>query len=216
MQNDAASHAGGVTIHGDHVGNTGSRGKAHAALERHIICVVSNATGSGTSSSATLTVRVAPSIVSHPVPQTVSPGDSVSFTVGASGTGPFTYQWRFNNVAIPGQTNAALVFNSAQHTNGGNYNVSVANPAGTVLSQFAELIVRPRLVSVRPLSSAPYVQLTLNGTPGRNYVVEGSTNLISWITVTNVIPSTVTHQQIDESWDLRAHPYRSYRLRLSP
>jgi hypothetical protein len=179
-------------------------------------CIVSNASGSATSSSAALTVRVPPSIVTHPAPQTVNPGESVTFTVSVSGTAPFTYQWRLNNTAMPGQTNATLVFNSAGHTNGGNYNVSVANPAGTALSQFAELIVRPQLASIRPMGSAPYAQLTLNGTPGRSYVLEGSTNLTSWTAVTNLTISTLPQQQIDDGWDLRVHPSRHYRLRLAP
>jgi hypothetical protein len=134
--------------------------------------------------------------------------------VSASGTAPFAYQWRNNSTPITGQTNATLVFNSIQHTDGGNYNVAVSNPAGTTLSQFAEVIVRPRLVSVRSLTGAPYMQLTLRGTPGRNYVVEATTNLTSWTTLTNVTISTVPQDQTDQTSDV--YPHRTYRLRLTP
>src|SRR5262249_41581798 len=36
----------------------------------------------------------------------VAPGNTVTFEVGASGTGPLRYQWRKNGVNLPGQTNS--------------------------------------------------------------------------------------------------------------
>jgi hypothetical protein len=53
-----------------------------------------NSCGSATSSVATLTVTIPPAITNQSSSQTVCSGESVQFAVGASGTGPFTYQWR--------------------------------------------------------------------------------------------------------------------------
>jgi hypothetical protein len=61
--------------------------------------VVSNAAGSATSSAATLTVSsasVAPSITSQPASQTVTAGQTASFSVAATGTAPLSYQWNKN------------------------------------------------------------------------------------------------------------------------
>src|SRR5437879_5499968 len=58
--------------------------------------VVSNAAGSATSSAAMLTVSaaaVAPSVTMQPASQTVTTGQTASFSVTAAGTAPLTYQW---------------------------------------------------------------------------------------------------------------------------
>src|SRR6266404_507967 len=69
--------------------------------------VVTNTAGTVTSSTATLTVNpapVAPTITTQPANQTVTAGQTVTFTVGASGTAPLSYQWRKNGVSIAGAT----------------------------------------------------------------------------------------------------------------
>jgi hypothetical protein len=52
-------------------------------------------------------VATSPVITQQPLSRTVDPGAAATFTVAASGTAPLRYQWRFNAVAIPNQTNAA-------------------------------------------------------------------------------------------------------------
>jgi hypothetical protein len=175
-------------------------------------CVVSNATGFATSASATLAVRVPPSIVTQPAGQTVNPGGTVTFSVGVTGTAPLTYQWRYQGSGLTGQTNATLVLNNVQHTNAGNYSVRVNNAAGTASSLAAELIVRPVIVSSRRLGNGHF-ELNLNGTPGRNYIIESSTNnLTGWSTLTTVNHTAVAAQYIDTS--APANVKRYYRLRL--
>src|SRR6266480_3040768 len=65
--------------------------------------VVSNAAGSVTSNAAALTVTlalVAPTITTQPASQTVSAGQTTTFTVTATGTAPLSYQWQRNGTAI--------------------------------------------------------------------------------------------------------------------
>src|SRR2546422_2254966 len=72
--------------------------------------VVSNSAGSVTSNAATLTVNAAvvpPSITTQPTSQTVTAGQSATFSVAASGTAPLSYQWRKNGTAISGATSAS-------------------------------------------------------------------------------------------------------------
>ncbi len=72
--------------------------------------VVSNAAGSVTSTTATLTVNVAPAITTQPANLTVTAPASATFSVVATGTS-LTYQWRRNGVAISGATSASYVLN---------------------------------------------------------------------------------------------------------
>ena len=67
--------------------------------------VVSNGSGSVTSTGATLTVSAAPAdprIITQPADQTVTAGQPVSFTVAATGTMPLSYQWKKNGMDLVG------------------------------------------------------------------------------------------------------------------
>ncbi len=94
--------------------------------------VVSDYTGSVTSSVATLTVTgggTSPSITTGPTNQTVATGQNATFTVAAGGTAPLNYQWWFNtNSILAGATNASLTITNAFSTNAGSYSVVVTNP----------------------------------------------------------------------------------------
>jgi len=69
--------------------------------------VVSNLVGGVTSNAATLTVTaVAPSITTQPVSQSVTVGQTATFSVSATGTALVSYQWQKDGAAIGG-SNAA-------------------------------------------------------------------------------------------------------------
>jgi Putative Ig domain/Immunoglobulin domain/Immunoglobulin I-set domain len=105
---------------------------------------VSNSTGTTISAPASLTVLslfVPPSITAQPYMSTVSAGSSVTFTVGASGTPPLTYQWLLNGVPIGGSTAPSITIPSVQGGDAGTYSVVVTNPAGSTTSTGAVLTV---------------------------------------------------------------------------
>ncbi|MBL9213126.1 MAG: hypothetical protein JNL92_21875 [Opitutaceae bacterium] len=89
-----------------------------------------------------------PAIVSPPVAQTVPPSTRVEFSVSATGGG-LTFQWRRNDVPIPGATGATLVVPSADTAALGNYSVVVSNSAGSVTSAPAALVISPALATGR-------------------------------------------------------------------
>ena len=125
---------------------------------------VTNPAGTVTSAAAVLTVvvpAVAP-IVTAPASQTVAFGGATSFSVVASGTAPFTYQWLRNNVAIPGATAATYALASAQLTDAGSYTVVVTNAVAATTSAAAALTVT---------SSAP----TISSQPASLTLLAGST-----------------------------------------
>jgi len=88
-----------------------------------------------------LSVVGPPTITLHPMTQLVSPGTSVSFNVGASGSEPLYYQWRFNGIDIPGATATSYTNANPQTADAGNYSVLVTNFVGAVLSSNATLFV---------------------------------------------------------------------------
>lgn len=87
---------------------------------------------------------VAVTITRHPAPQTVFAGQPVTFTVQASGSAPFTYQWQRNATDIPGASEASFTLDPATSADqGASFRVRVSNvatPAG-VWSEAATLTV---------------------------------------------------------------------------
>ena len=107
--------------------------------------VVTNSAGAITSTAAILEVAAPapPVIATPPAAQTVGQGEAATFTVVASGAGPFTYQWRKNGVVLPSATAATLSWSVLSAADAGSYTVVVTGPGGSVTSGSASLVVRP-------------------------------------------------------------------------
>jgi hypothetical protein len=109
--------------------------------------VVSNTAGSVTSSQATLTVSsapVAPTITMQPTNQTVTAGQTATFSVAATGTSPLAYQWQKNGAAITGATAASYTTPVTTTADSGElFRVVVSNTAGSQTSNTAMLTVNP-------------------------------------------------------------------------
>ena len=85
---------------------------------------------------------IPPSINTQPVGQTVVSGTSATFTVGANGSSPLSYQWRLNGNPIGGATTSSYTRNNAQTNDAGTYSVMVTNSVGQMLSSGALLKVQ--------------------------------------------------------------------------
>jgi len=109
--------------------------------------IVSNSTGSITSSQATLTVSsgpTAPTITTQPANQTVTAGQTATFSMIATGTAPLSHQWQKNGTAITGATAASYTTPVTTTADSGElFRVVVSNSAGSVTSNTATLIVNP-------------------------------------------------------------------------
>jgi fibronectin type 3 domain-containing protein len=95
-------------------------------------------------------VAAPPTITSQPASQTVAAGQSATFSVTASGTGPLSYQWQklvngtWTNIS--GATSASFAISSAQAGDAGQYQVVVTNSAGSATSSTVSLTVNAVVV----------------------------------------------------------------------
>jgi hypothetical protein len=104
--------------------------------------VVTNSATSVTSSGAILTVTdIVPTITTPPASQSANTGDTVTFSVVAAGTPPFSYQWRKDGNGLPGATSSTLTLTNVQLADAGSYVVEVSNNAGVATSDPATLTV---------------------------------------------------------------------------
>ena len=88
----AGTNSSSFTIAAATVGQTGAQ----------IYVTVTDAVGSATSATVTLTVNAAattPAITQQPASVTVTAGQAAAFSVTATGTAPLTYQWFMNGTA---------------------------------------------------------------------------------------------------------------------
>ena len=129
---------GGVTIDGA-TNATYTIASAAVSNAGDYYVAVRNEIGSVTSAPARLTVNEAPAITTQPSSQTVPVGNSVTFSVVATGTPTPTYQWRKDGVAIAGATQTSLTLANLGLADGGSYSVVVTNAASSVTSNAALL-----------------------------------------------------------------------------
>src|SRR5271154_646127 len=132
------------------------------------LVVVTNSTGSAISSAATLTVTaapVAPSITAQPASQTVTAGQTATFTVAASGAAPLSYQWQMNGAAISGATAPSYTTPATTTSNSGSaFQVVVSNSAGSMTSNAAILTVNAAAVAPTFTSQPASITVTAGQT----------------------------------------------------
>jgi hypothetical protein len=93
--------------------------------------------------STATTGPVKPWFYAQPMSQGVIEGSRVVLSATAVGGMPMTYQWKKNNVNIPGATASSYLIPSAYYTDVGSYSVGVTNELGGILSAPATLTVVP-------------------------------------------------------------------------
>jgi len=130
----------------------------------------------------------APSINSQPASQTVTVGQAATFTVIATGTAPFSYQWQKNGTAISGATSSSYTTPpTTAADNGAKFQVVITNSAGSMTSVVATLTVSPDVVlqsiAVTPanpsISQSQTQQFTATGTYSDNST-KNITTSVTW------------------------------------
>ncbi len=132
---------------------------------------ITNTGGSLNSSTATLTVTLAPPVITtQPASTTATLGNSASFSVTVTNTTSLAYQWYFNGAAISRATNSTYTITNTAYASAGSYGVTITNTGGSVTSATAKLNVTPPATDVL---SAPWVSADIGavGLTGSAYNV---------------------------------------------
>ncbi len=149
----------------------------------------------------------APAITGQPGTQRVCPGESASFTVVASGSAPFTYQWSKGTTLltdggnISGATTATLTINPVTATDvGANYRCVVTNACGSATSNNGVLnvntpvriVTQPTSTSACPGGSATF-RVSAFSSPTSSYQWRrGTTNLVNGGNISGATSSVLT------------------------
>jgi formylglycine-generating enzyme required for sulfatase activity len=162
---------------------------------------------------------VAPDLTTQPSGQTVAVGQTVTFSVTATGTAPLSYQWMKNGVNIPGATNAIYTIASPQTWDAGAYSVIISNAVGTVTATGAQLAVNPFEITSLAFQTNG-ILITWITTGGQANVVQTTTDLQAGFTNLGpniIIPGTsaVTTNYLDTRVPVN-FPALFYRVKEVP
>ncbi len=101
--------------------------------------VVTNTTGSVTSSIAVVNVGYAPVVVQQPLSLTNTAGGTANFSCIVTGSAPINLQWVFNGNSLLNSTNSILTITNLQPNNIGYYTLTATNIFGGTVSSNAAL-----------------------------------------------------------------------------
>jgi len=107
-----------------------------------VACGGGSSSNPSSGTSTTPPGSTAPAITTQPGSQSVTVGQTATFSVIGAGTAPLSYQWQTNGTAITGAT--ASSYTTAATTladNGSTFKVTVSNAVGTITSAAATLTV---------------------------------------------------------------------------
>lgn len=112
---------------------------------------------------AALFVNSPPFITAGPVSQILPPGTNVTLSVVVEGSGPLSFQWRRNGLAVPGATSSTLTLsNLSAAAHAGAYSLIISNVFASVISDTALITVGiPPVVNAQPITHASPVGSSL-------------------------------------------------------
>ncbi len=124
-----------------------------------------------------------PVITQQPTNRTVFVSSTVTLQVNVSGTGPFSYQWRYDGANLPNATNASLILPNIQAAQSGAYQVIVLNNAGSAASTPAVLtVVVGAVITLQPKA------IVLRGSSAEANFGETGTNATFQVSATGKPP----------------------------
>jgi hypothetical protein len=162
------------------------------------------------------TMLLPPEIITQPQGFAVNLGGSLTLSVAATGTGPFTYKWYRNGSVISGATGTSLTLSGFDLSKEGSYHVVVKNVVDQVASEVAQvtaIIPGGGTTSVPPNLGlgrlSGYSTVSISGQVGWSYTIQFSDDMKNWKTLQ--VLTLTENPQIYIDWGSLGKTQRFYR-----
>ena len=183
------------------------------------VAVFTNSVGSATTSAATLTVDSAPVVTGNPSDQTVTAGNTATFTAAASGQPAPTVQWEVSSDGgqtysdISGATADAYSFTAVAGDNGDQYRAVFTNSVGSVPTSAALLTVtQPVTIMTAAVGWGTQVSPPLvTQSDGLRLLPAGRNTDMPWLGIDEV---QITLSQAETARRRRRHGFQRHRCQL--
>ena len=143
-----------------------------------------------------------PQIATHPSSQTVAAGQSVTFSVTATGTSPLSYQWQRNGGNISGATSASYTISSVTSgDNNAQFRAVVSNAYGSATSNAATLTVTTSNTAPTATITSPAAGALYNAGNTINYAGTGTDPQ------DGTLPSSAFTWEVVFHHDTHTHPF---------
>jgi hypothetical protein len=122
-------------------------------------------------------------------------GQTLTLDASATSAGQLNYQWQFDSTNVVAGTNAILTLENVTADQAGIYTVTVSDDAGSTTNIAVNVMVYPTAAATlaQPVHASGQCSFTVSGVPDFQYVVQSSSNLVDWVSVTtNVAPFDFT------------------------
>jgi hypothetical protein len=156
---------------------------------------------------ALVTVKAATTVTEQPLSAVLAVGGTTNLNVAATGDGTLSYQWQANQTNInngghySGCTTATLTLSNADTNDTASYRCVVTGGCGSATSSNATVTCVapvPSLAFVSAVVLSPdQISLVLTGTPGSGVTLWQSSDLMTWLLLTNLINTNGTLQFTD-------------------
>lgn len=142
------------------------------------------------------------------------PGGTLTLSASVTGTPPLAYQWQFDGVDIPNESNAALTLTNIQAKNAGKYSVNITNVVGQTSSSTAQVKVNSRgFLDPTLIRQGNGIIVSFTAPIGGFYTLLASTNLVNWEIVGTVKGDALGNGLILDTNALNSFQ-RFYRIRV--
>ncbi|MBN86526.1 MAG: hypothetical protein CL885_03285, partial [Dehalococcoidia bacterium] len=138
--------------------------------------VVRNTAGEEQSIGVPVIIYQPVEIIEQPLASRVISGGNTKVIVSASGSGPITYKWLFNNREMLNSNTTILKLDGVNNVHEGSYQVVISNPAGSIVSNEVRLsVLQPVVILEEPtggtkLFGEPYtLKVEASGSEPLNY-----------------------------------------------
>ena len=141
-----------------------------------------------------------PVIMLPPLSRTLPPGVTTTLSFQATGTGPFSYQWRFNSTNIPGATGPTLLLKNFSEAQAGVYAVSLTGAYGITTSPPASVALFNMELAPSDSPSQSLPLLILDCAPGASFQLEYTSDLTlsNWVPFDSVTLTGNEYYYVDE------------------